>query len=143
MQEIRKRLRVTLELFFRVTTGILIVSLIFITLFVGIDVEMTVVPFLGQVLLTAALCVVFNFFVDYEKELSKKGLLAVMIGNYVYVNVVVLCCGVWFEWFSVSNWKMLVTMILGIATVFVAVVAFSWGRDYKTAQQMNERLNKR
>lgn len=143
MQEIRKRLRFTLDLFFKITTGIVIVSVIYITAFEGIDLEFAIVPFLGQILITAALCAAFNFFFYYDQELSKKGKLLLTIADYVYVNLVVLCCGIWFEWFYLSNWRMLLGMVLGIAVVFIVVTALSFSMDYKTAQKMNEKLRTR
>lgn len=143
MKVFRQRLRVVMELFFKITTGIICASAVYITIFGGTDMELAAAPFLGQILITAALCSICNFVIDYEQEMSKKSMLLNMIGHYVYENIVVLGCGIKFEWFYLSDWKMLLGMVIAVAVVFFSIVALSFGLDYKTAQKMNERLNKR
>ena len=143
MKEFRQRLRGVIELFFKITTGIICASAVYISIFGGTDMEFAVAPFLGQILITAALCSVGSLFWDYEKEMSKKSMLLNMIGHYVYENIVVLGCGITFQWFYLSDWKMLLGMVIAVAVVFFGIMAFSFGMDYKTAQKMNEKLNKR
>ena len=143
MKVFRQRLRGVMDLFFKITTGIICASAMYISLFGGTDMEFAVAPFLGQILTTAALCSVGSLFWDYERERSKKSMLLNMIGHYVYENIVVLGCGIKFEWFYLSDWKMLLGMVIAVAVVFFGIMALSFGLDYKTAQKMNEKLKGR
>lgn len=143
MKVFKQRLRGVIDLFFKVTTGIVCVSAMYISVFGGTDMEFAVAPFLGQILITAALCSIGSFFWDYEREMSKKSMLLNMIEHYVYENVVVLGCGIKFEWFYLSDWKMILGMVICVAMVFLAIMAFSYSLDYKTAQSLNEKLKER
>ena len=143
MKGIKQRLLMVMDTFFKVTTGIVFVSMIYITFFWGADANMPIATFLQQILITAALCSIMNFFLDYERAVSKRGMLLYIMGHYIYENIVVLGCGIWFEWFYLSDWKMLLGMVIAIAVVFWGIIALCFTVDYKTAQKMNEKLNER
>lgn len=143
MNTIKRRLHITMELFFKITTGITFVSMAFIACFWGMDAQLEIAPFLGQILITAALCSLVTLFADYEQEMSKKSMLLHTIGNYIYENIVVLGCGIKFQWFYLNDWKMLLGMVIAVAVVYFGVMALSMERDYKTAQKMNEKLRER
>ena len=81
---LKTRFNIMMDVFFKVTVGSICVSMIFMTLFWGIDVQMKVVPFLGQILIMSALCSVLNLFLDYEKEKSKNRMLMYIILHYIY-----------------------------------------------------------
>lgn len=140
---LKTRFNIMMDVFFKVTVGSICVSMIFMTLFWGIDVQMKVVPFLGQILIMSALCSVLNLFLDYEKEKSKNRMLMYIILHYIYENIVVLGCGIVFGWFYISDWRMLLVLIVGVALVYYGIMLFSMKKDYKMAQMMNERLSKR
>lgn len=139
----KQRLHNTIDSFFKIATGICIVSAIYISLFWGTDTQLAVAPFLGQILLTAVLCSAVSLFIGYEQEMSKKSMFIRIVIHYVYENIVVLGCGIVFEWFYLSNWKMLLGMVIAIAVVFFGIVGLCYRSDYKTAQKMNEKLMER
>lgn len=140
---LKQRIHTVLDIFFKVTTGIVIVSAIYIYLFWGTNAQFSLVQFLGQILTTAALCSLVGLLGEPEHELSKMAMLFRIIGCYVYENIVVLGCGVGFKWFYFSDWKMLLGMVIAIAVVFMGIMVLGYCSDYKTAQKMNEKLMKR
>ncbi len=140
---LKTRFNIAMDVFFKVTTGSICVSMVFMTLFWGVNAQMEVVPFLGQILIMSALCALLNLFLDYEKVKSKKRMLFYIIFHYTYENFVVLGCGIVFKWFYISDWKMLLVMVAGVAVIYFGIMFFSMKKDYKTAQMMNERLSKR
>lgn len=140
---LKTRFNIMLDVFYKVTVGSICVSMIFMTLFWGVDVQMEVVPFLGQILIMSAFCALLNLFLDYENEKSKKRMLLYIVLHFIYENIVVLGCGIVFGWFYLSDWKMLVVLVTGVAVIFFGILFFSMKKDYKTAQMMNERLSKR
>ncbi len=139
----KQRIHNVLDIFFKVTTGIVIVSAIYILLFWGAQTKFPLAPFWGQILITAALCSLVGLIGEPEHELSKLAMLLRIIACYVYENIVVLGCGVGFHWFYLSNWKMLLGMVVAIAVVFFGIVGLCYRSDYKTAQKMNEKLMER
>lgn len=140
---LKTRFNIMLDVFYKVTVGSICVSMIFMTLFWGVDVQMEVVPFLGQILIMSAFCALLNLFLNYENEKSKKRMLLYIVLHFIYENIVVLGCGIVFGWFYLSDWKMLVVLVTGVAVIFFGILFFSMKKDYKTAQMMNERLSKR
>lgn len=140
---LKARFNIAVDVFFKVTVGSICVSMIFMTLFWGVDVQMEVVPFLGQILIMSALCALLNLFLDYENVKSKKRMFLYIVLHYIYENIAVLGCGLAFRWFYISDWKMLLVMVAGVAVIYFGIMAFNMKKDYKTAQMMNERLRKR
>ncbi len=145
MECIIKHIQIVLDLFYKITAGITVITAVYITVFWGAD---TVVPgadLLWQILITSGLCSLSGVFItcDDAKETSKKGMLWKMVFGFIYVNMIVLCCGTVFEWFYLSDWKMLFGMEASILAVFLAVVGLSYFSGYKTAQQINAKLKER
>ena len=75
--------------------------------------------------------------------MSKKYMLARIVGYYVYVNVIVLLCGFLFGWFSFGNWKQVLGMVMAIAFVYLAVGVLSSWLEYREAERMNRKLEGR
>ncbi|MDE6662817.1 MAG: DUF3021 family protein [Lachnospiraceae bacterium] len=75
-----------------------------------------------------------------KKEVSSKVALVRNILYYIYVNVVVLGCGIWFGWFYADNLPMVLGMLILIALVFILVSIAIWNRAKRMAILMNERL---
>ena len=140
---LKTRFNIMLEVFYKVTVGSICVSMIFMTLFWGVDVQIEVVPFLGQILIMSVLCALLNLFIDYENEKSKKRMFLYIVLHFIYEIIVVLGCGIVFGWFYISDWKMLSVLVTGVAVIFFGIMFFSLKKDYKTAQMMNERLSNR
>lgn len=92
-----------------------------------------------QILTVSFLCSIWIVLYP-ERELSKKELMISCGGHYLLVNVIVLGCGLWFQWFEADNLPQVVGMLLVIAGVFVTVCMIMWKRESSEAKQMNERL---
>ena len=126
----RKRLYAMMSLYAKITTGILFVAAVYISVqILGLAGACT----LGSLLLPA----------DGEQEVSKKSMLARIVGYYVYVNVIVLLCGFLFGWFSFGNWKQVLGMVMAIAFVYLAVGVLSSWLEYREAERMNRKLEGR
>lgn len=135
-----KKLKGLLFVFECVTTCVVFVTAVYITIFwpeVSLEVDI-----LWEILL-------ISFFTSlgaclYSKEeASKKAIIIGHLVYYVYCNIVVLGCGIWFEWFYADNLAMVFGMVLAIAVVFLLVSIASvaeWKREKKLAALMNERL---
>ncbi len=59
--------------------------------------------------------------------------------HYIYINTVVLVCGYFFEWYSLTVWGVLL-MLLTSAVIYAFTFYFNYLRDVKTADKMNSRL---
>lgn len=138
-----KYFQIMLELFYKITTGITCITAIYITIFWGADSQMSGTKLLWQILLTAALCALVGVLYEDAEKISKKGMLVRIGVGFIYVNIVVLCCGTVFEWFYPTDWKMFLGMEVSIIAVFIAVVALSYFSGRKTAEQINARLKER
>lgn len=141
-----KRLQFMLGIFVKITTGVIVVTAVYISVFWGIKVDVKVV-LLWQILCVSALCTVGSILLpaseEDAQEISKKGMLIRMIVYFILVNIVVLGCGFCFQWFSPSDWKMVLGMEISIIGVFAAVTAASYFDDYRIAEKMNRRLKER
>lgn len=139
-----KRLAMVTSLFVKITTGILFVSAVYISVFYGWEEELQV-KILWQILALALVCALGSFVlpVGSEREVSKKSMLIRAVIYYVYVNVIVLFCGFLFEWFSFDNLKQVLGMVVAIAFVYLAVGVLSSWLEYREAERMNRKLEKR
>lgn len=137
----KKRLGAMAHLYVKITTGILFVTAIYISVFYGWEEELQV-KILWQILGLAGICTLGSLIlpVDGGEEVSKKSMLARIVGYYVYVNVVVLFCGFLFEWFSFGNWKQVLGMVAAIAFVYLTVGILSSWMEYREAERMNQKL---
>ena len=75
-----------------------------------------------------------------NKELSKKLTAILTIIYYLYINLVVLGCGLIFEWFNMNNLGMVIVMLILIALVFISVWGISIYKSKRLADEMNRRL---
>lgn len=137
------KFKMWLDVFERITTGVMIATASFITIFWGSDTKIGV-QVIWQALFVSVICTmgVLIFAEDQTKQVSKKGLFLQQIGYFLYVNFVVLGLGSYFEWFSFSNWKMVSLMELLILGIYIIVTAIGYLGDYTTAQNMNKQLEK-
>lgn len=121
-----------------ISTCVLIATTLFITVFYG-NIEVRV-SLLWQMLGCDVLCTLGNFL--YTKhETSKKKLYLITILHYLYINIVVLGCGLYFEWFYINRIDMIVSMIIIIAVIFLLVSALNIIRTKKDSELMNMRLH--
>lgn len=146
MERIIKEAQSVLAYFFRITTSVVFASAVYITVFWGVDCELGV-RLLWQILGSSAVCALGCCLVSGSqvsgKEISKRGMQIRMVLLYIYINVIVLSCGFIFEWFYLSDWKMILGMELCIAFTFCVVTVLSYFADYKAAEKMNQRLQER
>lgn len=144
MKNIIKRLQTMLDIFTRITTAVICVTAVYIGIFWGGE-DVLSVSILWQILSVSAICTLGSFLIPCgsEREVSKKSMLARMLLYFIFVNVVVLGCGAMYEWFSFSSWKMVLAMEISIIAVFAVVVGAGYFAEYKTAEQMNQKLRDR
>ena len=140
----KKRLEAMVSLYVKIATGILFVTAVYISVFYGWKEELQV-KILWQILGLAGICTLGSLIlpVDGGEEVSKKSMLARIVGYYVYVNVIVLLCGFLFGWFSFRNWKQVLGMVMAIAFVYLAVGVLSSWLEYREAERMNRKLEGR
>lgn len=132
-----KKLGTLLFTFVYVTACVVLGSAIYITIFwpqatLGVEI-------FWQILSVSFLTSLGVCFYPKE-EVSSKYTLVCCILHYIYVNAVVLGCGIWFGWFYADNMAMVLGMIILIALVFILVSVINWNRAKRMAILMNERL---
>lgn len=144
MRYIIKRLQSMLNIFTRVAAAITCVSAVYIGIFWGAETILSV-DILWQILSVSALCTLGSVLIPcgLEREISKGSMLVRMLLYFVFVNAAVLLCGFGFAWFYPSSWKMVAGMEVCIIAVFVIVVGAGYFAEYKTAEQMNQKLRER
>ena len=138
------KLKIWIDVFGKITIGILTSAAVFVTMFWGRDSEIEI-SILGQILFVSFVCSlgVFMFPGEGERELSKKGMFVRKIIYFVFVNAAVLGLGFVFDWFQFSNIKMVLLMELLIIAVFAAVWSASYFGGYVVAQNMNRKLKEK
>ncbi len=135
----KNKIRNLFHCFFCVTTTVTFVTAVYITVFWG-PVSLTV-DILWQILFVSFLCSL-GILQYPNRECRPKTTLLITALHYVQVNIVVLGCGLWFEWFYIDNLPMVSGMLFIIALVFVLVSAAMWSRDRRIAASINEKLKK-
>lgn len=141
MDRVIKRLRGILSLFTKITTMVIIVTAVYIMIFWGKDTVLGV-EILWQIILVSGICSIGCLVLpdSEQKEVSKVSLLLRHIALFIYVNIVVMGSGIYFEWFYLSNWRMILGMLACIAVVFVTITSISYIVDNRLAEKMNQRL---
>lgn len=144
MSHIIKRLQSMLDIFVRVTAAVTCITAVYIGIFWGVETRLTV-NILWQILSVSAFSTLGSLLLPCGtgREISKKSMLLRMVVYYIFVNAVVLVCGFTYEWFYLSSWRMVLGMEVCIILVFAAVTGASYFSEYKTAEQMNQRLRER
>lgn len=120
-----------------VTTFVVFVTAAYITIFwkqASLGVEI-----LWQILFVSLLCSLSLLFYP-ARELGTKATMLAIVLHYIAVNIIVMGCGLWFEWFDPNSLPMVLGMLFVIALVFALVSVIMWNRDKKIAARMNERL---
>lgn len=133
------RLKTFLFCFACVTTCVVFVTAVYISIFwkqASLGVEI-----LWQILFVSFLCSLV-ILVYPDREVSMKTAVVITALHYIEVNLVVMGCGLWFEWFYADNLPMIFAMLFVIALVFVLITAVMWARDRRVAANINERLKK-
>lgn len=130
------RVKVLFDVFTKVTTCVVLGVAIYCQIFFPggrFDINM-----LWQLLLVSFLTSAGTLM--YTDEIKKNSMKLRCILHYLMVNVIVVCCGIWFQWFHVDNLPQVIGMLILIAAVFLTVSAVSWKKVSKEADLMNRRL---
>jgi hypothetical protein len=126
--------------FIYILAGITLSATTFITLFVQ-EQEFTII-LLWQMIAMAAVCALGNFIYYAKVELSKKQMRIRMVCHGLYIICVVLGGAFFWEWLQPGAITRLLVMVLLIATVYISVTLGTIYLEKKTADSLNERLNK-
>ena len=142
-----ERLESMISMFTRITTGVLFVTTVFIQTFWGDDFTFGV-EVLWQILMLSLVCAIGTVIIlPLRKmgsgEISKHAVLLRFVLQYLFINVVVLSLGFYFEWYDTGNFQQILGMVIAIAFVFVAVTVISYLASYQTARKMNQKLRER
>ena len=130
------RLKLFLDVFSKVTTGIALGAAIYCTIFFSGGMFSEYI--LWQLLLTAFLTSLGVLL--YTDDIKKKSMKMVCVLHYLFNNVVVIGCGIWFEWIDAGNWMQIISMAVLVAVIFGTVSVILWKKSQKEAELMNERL---
>ncbi len=74
-----------------------------------------------------------------SSELTNKQAKIRIALHYIYINTVVLVCGYFFGWYSLTVLGVLL-MLLTSAVIYAFTFYFNYLRDIKTADKMNRKL---
>lgn len=130
------RLRMFLDVFTKVTTCTVIGVGVYCGIFfpgIHFGAEMMWEILLVSLLTSAGTLI-------YKDELSKKSTKIRCVIHYLLVNVIVVVCGICFEWFHTDELVQVVGMLILIAAIFLTVSVISWRKVMKEADLMNEKL---
>lgn len=127
-----------------ITFAVLVVTATYISVFFD-DGFRYGVELLWQILTVSFVCSLSEiiFAMPDGKEMSKIQWIIRWVLCYIYVNIVVLSCGLRFGWFAPESLPMVIGMLVCIAAVFLFVYAVVYFKDVKTADQMNQKLLER
>ena len=131
-----ERLKLLLNVFTKVVTCVTVGAAVYCMVFfpkITFGVEM-----LWQILLVSFLTSVGTLL--YTDSISQKKMKVMCVIHYLIVNVIVVVCGLWFEWFYLNNLPQMIGILIVIALVFLVVSIVSWKQAMEMADLMNARL---
>ena len=139
-----KRLKFMFSLFDKIVVGILFVTAIYIPVFYGWN-TVLYPEILWHILFLSIICMLGSVLLplEGEKEVSRNSLLFRNILYFIYINMVVLCFGVFVEWFSFRNWRQLLGMLAAISFVYAAVMIILYWLESREAERINQKLKER
>lgn len=132
-------------MFTKIATWTLIATACFITVFWGTDTELKVGllwQMLGLAFLCAVGCSLLWAWADSERA-TKRGMLLKMALAYLFVIVTIAGGGLYFEWFYLSDWKMVLGMFIFITLGYLLIGTLSICAAKKEADRMNRKLRER
>lgn len=120
-----------------ITTFVVFASAVYITIFwkdamLGVEI-------LWQLLSVSFICCLGSFIYPSE-ELPKNQFLVRIIIQYIYINLVVMGSGLFFEWFYLDQMGMVMGMFLMIAIIFIIMTLLLTVKDQKEATKLNKKL---
>lgn len=130
------RVKVFFDVFTKVTTCVVFAVAIYCHIFFsGLNFKEEM---LWQILLVSLLTSAGTLM--YNDDIKKNSMKVRGIIHYLMVNVIVVGCGIWFEWFYTDNLTQVIGMLVLIAIIFSTVSFVSWRKVANEAQLMNQRL---
>lgn len=123
------------DIFTKVVTFTLMGSTAYLMIFFP-QVSLTI-DFMWQLMFCSALTCLGSLI--YAEDSTKVTLIKILI-HYIYVNVVVVVCGLCFDWFNPGAMSQIIAMLVLIAAVFLIVSAVTWRRAIQDARQLNDKL---
>ncbi len=132
------RIKVFLDVFAKVTTCILFGAAAYCSFFFYDG--MFSRHLLWEILLVSFLTSLGSLF--YTDDINKKTMRIICALHYLFNNVVVVGCGLWFGWIDAGNRLQIIGMVVLVAVIFSVVSVLSWKKAAEEADLMNERLVK-
>lgn len=120
-----------------VATCVLIASASYISIFwkdVILDVNI-----LWQLIIVSFICCLGNLLYPKEEK-SKRQFYTILVIHYLYIVLVVMGCGFYFEWFHIDDLSMVLGLLVQITLIFVLIASILHYRSKKQADIMTERL---
>jgi len=137
-----KKIQLFFDVFARVAASVFTFSSIYIAVFFGTDVRLSLSYIWGVLLISLAAAVArIPFFTD--KEISKIKMLAGNIIYFIFINILVMVVGYYLNWFNPGENKMILGLEATIFVVYVCVMFISYLTDLHTAKKINEKLKDR
>ena len=130
------RLKLLFDVFTKVTTCIVLGAAAYCTLFFSEGVFSRYL--LWEIVLVAFLTSLGVLF--YTDDIQKKSMKMACALHYLFNNVVVIGCGIWFGWIDAGRPLQIISMVVLVALIFGTVSVVSWKKSQKEAEIMNERL---
>ncbi len=137
----KSKLGLLLDMFAKLSTTIFVFSSIYIAIFNGVRVSLSISYIWGVLALALVLTLVYAPFIT-EKEVSKKRFLIYNICYFVFADLVVLLFGFLLKWFSFEHPLSIMAMELTFVVVFIVVHLIMYFSAKSTADKMNEQLKK-
>lgn len=134
----KKRLKETGTLFCMITTGST-VSAALLTTFTK-PTEIIFPNVIWQLLFCSFLCSLTPLLYPPGRTFPKREMIIRTLLHYVLINLIVLGCGLGFDWFEITHIPSVLFMLLSIAIIFGIALFMSWRRSVLEAQKMNEKL---
>ncbi|WP_099466544.1 DUF3021 domain-containing protein [Konateibacter massiliensis] len=129
-----------LNTFAYTTTGTLLGAAVYTELFwKNFEVSMGI---LWQILAVGFLCSLGNLlYYNGGREKSEKWQFLLRVSlHYLYINGVVIGCGLLFEWFYWYRLDMMAAIVAVILVIFVVIWTVSYQKDKRLAERLNEKL---
>lgn len=97
------------------------------------------VSILWQIIIVSLLCCLGNLLYPKEAK-SKRQFYFILLVHYLYIVMVVMGCGFYFEWFHINDLSMVLGLLLQITCIFILIASILHVRSKKQAERMTERL---
>ena len=132
------RIKDFVRTFAYVVLGVEINTTTFITIFYpGLSLSVAV---LWQILACSFVCTLGNVLWWTTRRLRKTEVIFRIVLHYLYINVVVFGCALFFDWIDYHNPIMIICLFLMVLIVFVLVFLVNWYYSKRISEMMNRGL---